>query len=198
VMIVVATLFITAEYRRGLIRTTFTATPNRGRVLAAKAVVIGAVAFLTSGVSVLIAVPLGEHLLTHNGSYVFPASPLTVVRIMAGSAALVAITAVAVLALGTILRKSAGAVAAGIVVFVAPYIIGSALTGSAEQWVFRLTPAAGFAVLGALPRAAQVSYPYTFANGYYPLDPWAGLAVLGAYAAIAIGVATFLVRRRDA
>jgi ABC-type transport system involved in multi-copper enzyme maturation permease subunit len=198
VMVVVAALFITAEYRRGLIRTTFTATPNRGRVLAAKAVVIAAVAFLTGGVSVLIAVPLGEHLLNHNGSYVFPASPVTVVRIMVGSAALVAITAVAVLALGSILRKSAGAVAAGIAVFVLPYIIGSTLTGSAEQWLFRLTPAAGFAVLGALPRAAQVSYPYTLANGYYPLSPWAGLAVLGAYAAVALGVATFLVRRRDA
>ena len=31
VMIVVASLFIAAEYRRGLIRTTFTATPHRGR-----------------------------------------------------------------------------------------------------------------------------------------------------------------------
>jgi ABC-type transport system involved in multi-copper enzyme maturation permease subunit len=110
----------------------------------------------------------------------------------------VAITAVAVLALGTILRKSAAAVTAGIAVFVLPYIFGSTFTGSGEQWLFRLTPAAGFAVLGALPRAAQVSYPYTLANGYYPLGPWAGLAVLGAYAAVALGVANFLVRRRDA
>jgi ABC-type transport system involved in multi-copper enzyme maturation permease subunit len=198
VTIVVATLFITTEYRRGLIRTTFTATPNRGRVLAAKSVVIGAVAFVASGVSAVVAVALGIHLLTNNGNFVFPTGPLTDLRIIAGSAALVAVTAVAVLALGTILRKSAGAVTAGIVVFVLPYVIGSALTGSAEQWVFRLTPAAGFAVLGALPRAAQVSYPYTFANGYYPLAPWAGLAVLCAYAAVALGVATLLVRRRDA
>jgi ABC-type transport system involved in multi-copper enzyme maturation permease subunit len=197
VMIVVATLFITTEYRRGLIRTTFAATPNRRRVLAAKAVVIGAVSFVTSGVSVLIAVPLGEHLLNSNGNYVFPATTLIEVRIMAGTAALVALTAVAVLALGTILRKSAGAVTAGIVVFVLPYVIGSSLGGSAEPWLFRLTPAAGFAVLGDLPRAAQVSYPYTLTNGYYPLGPWAGLAVLGAYAAVALGVASFLVRRRD-
>ena len=44
-VIVVATMFITAEYRRGLIRTTLAASPLRGRVLAAKAVVIGSVAF---------------------------------------------------------------------------------------------------------------------------------------------------------
>ena len=44
-VVVVGTMFITAEYRRGLIRTTFAASPRRGRVLAAKAIVIGAVTF---------------------------------------------------------------------------------------------------------------------------------------------------------
>ena len=38
---VVATMFMTAEYRRGLIRTTLAASPRRGRVLAAKAIVVG-------------------------------------------------------------------------------------------------------------------------------------------------------------
>ena len=112
--------------------------------------------------------------------------------------ALVAVTALAVLALGTILRKSAGAVTAGIVVFVLPYVIGSVASGGADEWLFRLTPAAGFSVLGAFPRSALVSYPYTFANGYYPLAPWAGLAVLCAYAALALGVGTYLLRQRDA
>ena len=45
-MAVVAAMFMTAEYRRGLIRTTLAASPRRGRVLAAKAIVIGAVAFV--------------------------------------------------------------------------------------------------------------------------------------------------------
>ena len=44
-VIAVAAIFITAEYRRGLIRLTLTARPQRTRVLAAKAVVIGAVTF---------------------------------------------------------------------------------------------------------------------------------------------------------
>ena len=198
VMIVVATMFITTEYRRGLIRTTFTATPNRRRVLAAKAVVIGAVAFVTAAVSAAVAIPLGEHILKANGDYVFPAGALTELRIIAGCAALVAVTAVGVLALGTVLRKSAGAVTAGIVVFVLPYIVGSALSGSAQEWLFRLTPAAGFDVLGALPRSAQVAYPYTLGNGYYPLAPWAGLAVLCAWAVLALGVAAIVLRRRDA
>src|SRR5215470_7075526 len=40
-VIALGALFITAEYRRGLIRTTFSASPHRSRVLAAKAIVIG-------------------------------------------------------------------------------------------------------------------------------------------------------------
>jgi hypothetical protein len=50
---VVAALFVTSEYRRGLIRTKLAASPRRGRVLAAKAVVIGAV----SAVIVAIVLP---------------------------------------------------------------------------------------------------------------------------------------------
>ena len=198
VIIVIATMFITVEYRRGLIRTTFTATPQRGRVLPAKAVVIGAVTFVIGALAAVVAVPLGESILNANGNYVFPTGALTLARIIAGSGALVAVTAVAVLALGAILRKSASAVAAGIVVFVLPYIIGSAASGGTEAWLFRLTPAAGFSVFGVFPRSALVSYSYTLANGYYPLAPWAGFLVLCAYAAAAFGVARFLLRRRDA
>jgi ABC-type transport system involved in multi-copper enzyme maturation permease subunit len=198
VVIVIASMFITTEYRRGLIRTTFTATPNRRRVLAAKAVVIGAVAFVVGALGAAVGVALGVHVLNVNGTYVFPANAFTEVRIIAGSGAMVAVTAIAVLALGTIVRKSAGAVTAGIAIFVLPYILGSAVSGGAEEWLFRLTPAAGFSVLGALPHSAQVSYPYTFANGYYPLAPWAGFLVLCAYGALALGVAALVLRRRDA
>src|SRR4029453_18332356 len=38
-------LFMTAEFRRGMIRTTFAASPGRGRVLAAKAIVLGGATF---------------------------------------------------------------------------------------------------------------------------------------------------------
>ena len=198
VMVVVATLFITVEYRRGLIRTSFTATPSRGRVLAAKVVVIGGVAFVTAVVSAAVAIPLGEHILTANGDYVFPVSAVTVLRVIAGSGAVVAVTAVGVLAVAAILRRSAGAVAAGIVVFVLPYILGQFLSGGVDEWLFRLTPAAGLDVLSVLPRSAQVVYPYNLNNGYYPLAPWAGFAVLCGYAAIAVGVAVVVLRRRDA
>jgi ABC-type transport system involved in multi-copper enzyme maturation permease subunit len=203
VLIVIGTMFITSEYRRSLIRTTFAATPDRGRVLAAKAVVIGGVAFAVGAVASAVAIPLGEHVMSANGNYIFPADSLTVARVIAGSGALVALTAVAVLGIGTILRRSAGAILAGVVVFVLPTftgpgIIGPTSSGSAATWLYRVTPAAGFSMLGLLPRSGLVSYPYTMANGYYPLPPWAGLLVLGAYAAVALGAARVALRRRDA
>ena len=73
VLVVVATLFITGEYRRGLIRSTFAASPRRGRVLAAKALVIGAVTFVAGLVAAGIALPLGEHVLRANGNPIYPA-----------------------------------------------------------------------------------------------------------------------------
>src|SRR5207245_9961531 len=57
VLTIVATLFITGEYRRGLIRSTFAASPRRGRVLAAKALVIGAVAYVAGLIAAGIALP---------------------------------------------------------------------------------------------------------------------------------------------
>ena len=74
-------MFITAEYRRGLIRTTLAASPRRGRVLAAKAIVIGAVTFVAGLAAAAVAVLARRaSLRTANGSYVLPGAALTEVR----------------------------------------------------------------------------------------------------------------------
>ena len=70
-VIVVAVMFITAEYRRGLIRTTLAASPRRGRVLAAKALVAGAATFAVGLVAAVIAVAGGRPSCTAIG-YVLP------------------------------------------------------------------------------------------------------------------------------
>jgi hypothetical protein len=191
-------MFVTAEYRRRLIRTTFTAMPNRGRVLSAKAVVIFAVAFLTEAVAAAVSIPIGRHLSISNGNYLFPVGALTEVRDVFGSAILVALSAVAVLGLATILRRSSGAVVAGIALFVVPIILGAAVTGSVGEWIYRLTPAAGYSVLDSLPSSPLVGYPYTVQNGYYPLGAWVSLIVPCCYAVLALGAATMVLRRRDA
>ncbi|TWP37217.1 ABC transporter permease subunit [Leekyejoonella antrihumi] len=201
VVIVIATGFITGEYRRGLIRTTLAATPQRGVVLAAKALVIAAVAFTVGVVATALAIPLGHHALTTNGNYIFPTSTTTQVRVTVGAGLVLALTAVGALALGAILRRAAGAVTAGIIVYVLPNLLGPGVLGPgapAATWLYRASPAAAFSVFGALPRSALVSYPFTLANGYYPIGSWAGLAVLAAYTAAALALATYLLHRRDA
>lgn len=199
-LIVVAALFVTSEYRRGLIRTTLTASPRRGRVLAAKAVVIGAVAFLVGLVAAAIAVPLGHHLATANGHHVFPVGTATELRMIVGTAALLALAAVAAVAVGTMLRRGAGAVTVLVVAIVLPYILATAslLPLGATQWLLRVTPAAAFAVQQSLVQYPQVAGDYAPTNGYYPLAPWAGFAVLCGYTALALAVAAVLLRRRDA
>lgn len=203
--VIVATLFITSEYRRGLIRTTLAALPNRTEALIAKALVVGAAAFMAGMAAAAIAIPLGEHVLTTNGNYVLPSDPATQARMIVGTAALLALTAIAVVAIGAIVRTTAGTVLTGIVVFVMPVVLavpviqgGSANVPAYLEWLQRISPAAGLAVLGAMPRSAAVSYPYTLGNGYFPLSPAAGLAVLAAWALVLALLAVLLLRRRDA
>jgi ABC-type transport system involved in multi-copper enzyme maturation permease subunit len=64
--------------------------------------------------------------------------------------------------------------------------------------LYRFSPAAAFSIFGVLPRSSFVSFPYTLANGYYPVAAWAGVGILCAYSAVAFAAATFLIRRRDA
>ena len=201
VVLVVATMFMTAEYRRGMVRVTFAASPGRGRVLAAKAIVIGSVTFIAGLAGCTAALLLGERLLRSNGNFILPVSALTEVRVVAGTAALLAVAAVLALALGTILRHAAGAVTTVIVAIVLPYFFGTAwplLPVGAADWLLRITPAAAFAIQQTTPQYPQVNASYTPANGYYPLAPWAGFAVLCGYAGLALAVALYLLRRRDA
>ena len=197
VLIVVATLFVTSEYRRGLIRITFTASPRRGRVLAAKAIVVGSAAFAAGLVGTAVAEVVAHHVLITNGIYLLPVSGPTEARVIAGTALLLAVAAVLALALGTAFRRSAAAVVTGIVLLVLPFILVYTLPAGASNWLMRLTPTAAFAVQGTQPVSPLVANAYTVTNGYYPLEPWAGLAVLCGYAAIALGAATWLLRRRD-
>ena len=201
-VLVVAALFMTAEYRRGLIRVTFAAHPRRGQVLAAKAIVIGAVTFVTGVIGSVGALILGERLLRSNGNSILPVSTLTDMRLVAGTAAVLALVAVLAVGLGALLRHGAAAVTALIVGIVVPYFFAAAmpmlLPAAAMDWLLRLTPAAGFAVQQTVVSYPQVAAAYTPANGYYPLAPWAGFAVLCGYAAVVLTLAVVVVRRRDA
>ena len=105
------------------------------------------------------------------------------------------------LALGTLLRRSAAAVTAVIAGIVLPYLLAvmsGVLPLGAEEWLVRVTPAAAFAIQQVAPAYPQVDTTYAPADGYFPLPPWAGFAVLCAWAALALALAAYVLRRRDA
>jgi ABC-type transport system involved in multi-copper enzyme maturation permease subunit len=200
-VIVVAALFITAECRQGMIRVTLAASPRRGRVLAAKAIVIGAITFAAGLAGTAVAFLLGLRIMRSNGFFVLPVTLLTQVRVIVGTAALLAAAAVLALGAGTLLRRSAGAVTAVIAAIVVPYILATsgALPAGPSRWLLTVTPAAAFAVQQSIPDYPQVSDACTPSHGgCYPLAPWAGFAVLCAWAVAAIALAIILLRRRDA
>jgi ABC-type transport system involved in multi-copper enzyme maturation permease subunit len=201
-LIVVAAMFITAEYRRGLIRVSLTAAPRRGRLLAAKAVVIGAAGFVAGLVGAALALAVGTPLLLRSGPLHWPVSLLTEARMVVGTAALLAVAAVLALAIGTIVRRSAPAVAIVIAVIFVPWLLAfgplAGQGGGAGGWELQVTPLAALSVQQAVPQFHQLITIYSLDNGYYPLAPWAGLAVECAWAAAALALAFFLLRRRDA
>jgi ABC-type transport system involved in multi-copper enzyme maturation permease subunit len=198
---VVAALFITAEYRRNLIRVTFAASPRRDRVLAAKAVVVAAVSFVVGVVSAAVAILLGTAITHARGYYLFPVSGATDVKVIIGTGLFAAVAAVLALAVGAMVRRGAAAVAIVIVAIAVPIFlaISAALPLGAADWVLRVTPAAGIALQQAYTRYGQVNgVIYSPLSGYYPLSWWAGLLVMCAWAAAALAGAVYLLRRRDA
>ncbi|MGH3273981.1 MAG: ABC transporter permease subunit [Streptosporangiaceae bacterium] len=202
VVIAVTTLFVTAEYRRGLIRTTLSASPRRGRVLAAKVIVSAVVAFVLGLVAAAIALPVAEHLLRAHGyappwwltgTGLFSGTGL---RIVFGTGALFALAAALAVGVGTITRRSAAAVSTAIVVIVLPVVLMFTLPESAALWVQKYTPAAAFSLQSSIPHYQQMAcYP---TKGCFALSPWAGFGVLAAYTAIALIGAFVLLRTRDA
>src|SRR3984957_9133647 len=215
-LIVVGAMFITTEYRCGLIRVSLTASPSRGRLLAAKVVMIGAVSFVTGVIAAALAVAVGTRILARTGVPLWPVPALSLARMIVGTGALLAVAAVLALAVGTAVRRSATAVAAAIVVIFVPYLLvlvpplvpahvgrggftGGGLSLVAREWLLRITPAAGFSVQQVVPQFSQVAgASYTPNWGYYPLAPWAGFAVECGWAAAALALAFYLLRRRDA
>jgi ABC-type transport system involved in multi-copper enzyme maturation permease subunit len=199
IMVVVAAMFVTVEYRRGLIRTTLAASPRRVRLLAAKAAVIGGAMFLIGSAALAVAVIAGIRVARSSGVFVLATGWPVEARVILGTGAMLAVASILALSIGTILRRSVAAVATVVVVIVVPYIIGVAgiLPASASEWVLRVTPAAGFAIEQSVPQYQQVVGHYGPPD-YFPLGPWSGFAVLCAYALAAFTLAAWRLRRRDA
>ncbi|WP_214323872.1 DUF1349 domain-containing protein [Nonomuraea sediminis] len=187
-VLVVAVLFFTAEHRRGLIGTGLPAS----RLLAAKAVVVGAVAFVAGLVTSGVVVPVGLAMLRAHQNPIQPLTLGTELRVIVGYAALAAAAAVLALGLAALVKRGVVAIGLAIALVVVPYLLAIA---GLVPWLLMITPAAGFAITQSVPTFAQVDVDQSLIAGYYPLPPWAGLTVICGYAALALGAAIAVHRR---
>ncbi|OEJ33770.1 ABC transporter permease subunit [Streptomyces subrutilus] len=124
-VMVLGVLTITSEHASGLVRTTFTAAPERHRVLTAKYLVFGITAFLTTVGSVFLVGIAAA--LVHNS----PDAGAHELREWLGSLMgcfYVTLLGVLALAVGALVRHSAGAIAVMLGVVTLPPVIGAMLS----------------------------------------------------------------------
>jgi ABC-type transport system involved in multi-copper enzyme maturation permease subunit len=195
-LIAVGALFATSEYRRGMIRMTFAATPRRGRVLAAKAIVLGACSYVVSLVGVVAALAIAVPMLKQHGfappAFATPSfgDPL-VVRALLLTAAFMTLVSVFAMAVGMLLRRSATAITLTVVLVLLPLIGGVMLPGTSPRWLMHTTLAGGMATQRVKPPTVTVE-PWSM------IGPWAGIGTAAAYTAVALGLAWWRLRKADA
>ncbi|WP_425831880.1 ABC transporter permease subunit [Streptomyces fractus] len=189
-VIALGVLFITSEYKTGTVRTTFTASPRRGRVLAAKALVLGATVFVVGLVASVAEFLVARPALRDNGFAppLFPELSLTdpaTMRAIVGSAAFLALAAVLSLGVGAVLRRAVPAVVLMIVTFLVLPIVAQSTSIGFSDFVGRATPTAGLAIQQTRRLLDTV------------ITPWAGFGVLCLYVAVVLGAARWRLTGRD-
>ena len=181
---VMGVLAFSAEYSTGLIRVTFSAAPRRRAVLAAKAAVLAAVTLAAGELVAFVSFWLVQAILAGHGQGVSLGYP-GVAGAVLSAGLLLCVCALLGLALGAVVRHTAGGIAATVAVILVPGIL--ALLPA--PWNGRL---GRFTLLDA---ARQVSALHPAAD---LLSPGWSLLVLLAWPAVALAVAAVLITRRDA
>ena len=185
---VLGVLIITSEYSSGMIRTTFTAVPQRGLVLAVKAVIFGCVTLVVSVITTFVTFFASQAILNRGTvKYGVSLSSPHALRIVIGAALYMTVCALLGVALGALLRSTAAAITAlAGLLFILPIMMNflpvSWHRDAIAQW---LPSNAGMQIIEKATQPLQFS-------------PWVGLAVFAGWVAVAFAVGVVLLRRRDA
>jgi len=184
-IVVLGVLCISSEYSSGMIRTSLTAVPRRGRVLAAKSLVFAAVTFVVGEATSFTAFFTGQALISGHAPHAALGDP-GVARAVAGAGLLLTALAVLSVAAGTVLRHAAAAITCLIaVLFVLPGI-AQALPDSWRNPVTEFWPTQA---------GGQLTSVY---HSPHTLQPWPGFGVMCLFVAIVYAIAWTLLDRRDA
>lgn len=185
VVMVMGALAVTTEYSVGTIRTTFLAVPHRGAALAAKTVVVATAACLVGLVSAFASWGLSRLLLPEAA---LSLSGAVQWRQVAGVGLVYLGASVVAVAVGILLRHTAGAVALVLVwALVAERLLGA-------------IPGVGTALQQWMPFEAAKHFVTAegTVDGGLLAGPWAAFTFFALVAAGLLAVAVAVARRRDA
>ncbi len=180
---VVGVLLVTGEYTSGTVRATFAAVPRRWPVVVAKATVFAVLVALVAGAAAVVAFLVGQAVWGGEGASITDDG---VPRVLVGTALYLTGVGLLGMALGWLLRSTAGAVATVFgIVFLLP-VLGALLPADWGPDLVRWLPGeAGSTVLQRVP-------------GPDSFSPWTGFGVFCAELAVLFVLAVVLLRRRDA
>ena len=182
---VLGVLVITGEYATGMIRASFTAVPKRLPVLWAKIIVFAFVSFALMLPSVLVAFWVSQLILSKHHILQISLSVSGVLRSVVGGAVYLTLFGVFCMALGAIVRNTAGGIASFVALF---FVIPPLVTVFPASWQNAINP--------WIPNSVFRSI-FQLTHGSHSLSPAGGLAVSLGYVAFAVAVAAVLLVRRD-
>jgi len=206
-IITLGVLVITSEYGTGMIRTTMTACPNRGRVLIAKSLIFFLLAFVMTTVACTITALINLALLSDQEIPPYARKMKTLENSIEGGQVVadsgqwlgatvgaglyVALLGLLALAVGSLLRHSAGAITAMLGLVLLPLVLALFMVGETMEKVrevlMEYSPLNGLASLYRIPMAAEDQN----ATG------WPLLGILAAVTVVALGAAYSMLRSRD-
>ncbi len=181
---VLAVLFISGEYGTGMIRSSLIAVPRRLPVLWAKLGVFAAAALPVTLVSSLAAYALGQLVWHAHGRPAASLGDPVVARVVFGAAVCIVLTGLCALAIGTLVRSTAGALTTMVgLFFVLPTLAGLMPERIADLSRFLPSNASGAVWRSAL---SPVS-----------MTPASGFALLCGYTVVLVAAAAWRLRRGD-
>jgi ABC-2 type transport system permease protein len=182
---VLGVLVITAEYATGTIQPSVLAVPRRGRLLAAKAAVLAAIAVLLGQLIGFTSFLLGQAVFAGAGVPYATLGQPDVLRAVVGGGLYLAALGLLGLGLGAVLRSTAGAIGTLVSITLLVRVVALALPEPWRNWMNRYWPTtAGEKIVAVVPVDGS-------------LGPWPGFALLCGLVA-AVGAAGYAVlRMRD-
>ena len=183
---VLGVLTLTTEYSTGVIRASLLAVPRRLNVLAAKAVVFAVLIFVIGEIAAFCSFFIGKILVSPVASVSLSQPGVT--RAVIGAGLYLTVLGLFALAIGALMRHSAGAIA--IVIFLVLIAGGLLSLLDSYDWGAHIhawfpTVAGGY-ITAAQPAAGQL------------LTPWQGFAVFCGWTALLLIAGGYVLDRRDA